>query len=340
MLEAPDVRNTQINACIEREYGLSTTDITFLPIGADVNTAVYRIAVEGGDQYFLKLRRGNFPTGTVTIPHWLATTGMEPLITPIPTRSTGTLWVELDPFTAILYPFVTGRSGWEVDLSHRQWKEFGEGLKALYMSVVPPELTHMNPREGYSSMWRDRITAFLEQAAGKTYSDPVASGLALLLNEKNTTIRHILTRAGKLAQMLVQQPPMSCLCHGDVHAGNILIDTTSSLYIVDWDTLVLAPKERDLMFVGGGVGGVWRRDYEVKWFYEGYGQAEINRTALSYYRFERIVQDIGETCEEIFATTRSGEDHAVMLEQLARQFEPANVVEIAYDTDRQLHAAN
>lgn len=94
------------------------------------------------------------------------------------------------------------------------------------------------------------------------------------------------------------------------------------------------------MFVGGGVGGVWRRDYEVKWFYEGYGQAEINQTALSYYRFERIVQDIGETCEEIFATTRSGEDHSVMLEQLAKQFEPANVVEIAYDTDRQLHAAN
>ncbi len=90
MLEAPDVRDTQITACIERDYGLSTTNITFLLIGADVNTAVYRIAVEGGDQYFLKLRLGDFPAGTVTIPHWLVTMGMEPLITPIPTRSTGT----------------------------------------------------------------------------------------------------------------------------------------------------------------------------------------------------------------------------------------------------------
>ncbi len=29
-----------------------------------------------------------------------------------------------------------------------------------------------------------------------------------------------------------------------------------------------------------------------------------------------------------------------MLEQLAKQFEPANVVDIAYATDRRLHAEN
>ena len=101
---------------------------------------------------------------------------------------------------------------------------------------------------------------------------------------------------------------------------------------MDWDTLVLAPRERDLMFIGGGVGGVWHKPDEVERFYQGYGQSHINRTALSYYRYERIVQDIGETCEKILATEGGGEDRAVMLEQLASQFEPANVVDIAFST--------
>lgn len=107
---------------------------------------------------------------------------------------------------------------------------------------------------------------------------------------------------------------------------------------MDWDTLLLAPKERDLMFVGGGVGGVWPREHEVEWSYQGYGQSDINLTALTYYRYERIVQDIGETCEGLLAMNGGVEERVVMLKQFGRQFEPANVVDIACATDRRLHA--
>lgn len=92
------------------------------------------------------------------------------------------------------------------------------------------------------------------------------------------------------------------------------------------------------MFVGGGVGGVWCADHEAGSFYQGYGQAEINLTALTYYRYERIVQDIGEICEEVMKKEKGGEDRAVMLEQCINQFEPGNVVDIAYATDRKLQS--
>jgi hypothetical protein len=46
------------------------------------------------------------------------------------------------------------------------------------------------------------------------------------------------------------------LCHSDIHAGNILIDVNDDFYIVDWDNPILAPKEHDLMFIGGGQRGV------------------------------------------------------------------------------------
>ena len=31
------------------------------------------------------------------------------------------------------------------------------------------------------------------------------------------------------------------------------------IYIVDWDEPIMAPKERDLMFIGGGVANVWNK---------------------------------------------------------------------------------
>ncbi len=54
----------------------------------------------------------------------------------------------------------------------------------------------------------------------------------------------------------------------------------------------MAPKERDLMFIGGGVANVWNKPHEEKYFYKGYGSIEINIAILAYYRHERIVEDI------------------------------------------------
>jgi spectinomycin phosphotransferase len=68
MLEPPDVQEAQHIACLEAAYGLSITEIAFLPLGADVDTAVYRVVADDTTPYFLKLRRGLFPEATVTIP--------------------------------------------------------------------------------------------------------------------------------------------------------------------------------------------------------------------------------------------------------------------------------
>jgi len=48
------------------------------------------------------------------------------------------------------------------------------------------------------------------------------------------------------------------LCHCDIHAGNVLISEEGAgtrLHVIDWDEPALAPKERDLMFVGAGLPG-------------------------------------------------------------------------------------
>ena len=114
-----------------------------------------------------------------------------------------------------------------------------------------------------------------------------------------------------------------------------MVDANEELAIVDWDEPILAPKERDLMFIGGGVGGIWNTEQETRWFYQGYDSAEIDLVALSYYRYERIVVDLAEHSERIFGMHGSAEERQKGL-GLINQFLPNNVVDIAHRTYQQL----
>ena len=122
MLEKPDIPVTRIAACLQAAYGVTAVQIIFLPLGADQNTAVYRIETNDETACFLKLRSGVFEETAVALPQFLHDQGIRQIIAPLPTK-TGQLCTKLDNFTAILYPFVDGRNGREVKLSAAQWAE-------------------------------------------------------------------------------------------------------------------------------------------------------------------------------------------------------------------------
>ena len=125
------------------------------------------------------------------------------------------------------------------------------------------------------------------------------------------------------------------MCHSDIHAGNILVADRGEIYIVDWDNPICAPKERDLMYAGGGQFSNWRTPQEEEdLFYQGYGRAQIDPAALAYYRYERIVTDIAIYCEQLLGTDEGGEDREQSLKYLMSNFEPGGVIEIAYRGDK------
>lgn len=237
----------------------------------------------------------------------------------------------------ILYPFIEGRDGYEVDLSDRHWGEFGTALKRIHTAVVPPALISRIQQETYSPQWCEIVKTFLARVEDDTFDDPVAIKLAVFLKAKRDEILDLVGRAERLAQALQARSPEFVLCHSDIHAGNILIDANDTFYIVDWDNPILAPKERDLMFIGGGQGfGGHTAQEEETVFYRGYGQTQIDPIALAYYRYERIIQDIAVECEQIFLTTDGGEDREQSLRYLTSNFLPNNTIEIAYKSDKTL----
>jgi spectinomycin phosphotransferase len=238
----------------------------------------------------------------------------------------------------ILYPYVEGRNGYEVNLSERHWVDFGAALKAIHAAVVPPALTRRIRRETYAPRWRETVKTFLERIERDPFADPVAQKLAAFLQANRAEVLDLVRRAERLAQALQARSPECIVCHSDIHAGNILIETEDAFYIIDWDDPILAPKERDLMFIGGGLLGQWRTPQEEETlFYRGYGQTQIDPIALAYYRFERIVEDIAVYCQQIFLTDEGGEDRAQSLHYLKSNFLPNSTIELARQSDKTLN---
>jgi len=86
------------------------------------------------------------------------------------------------------------------------------------------------------------------------------------------------------------------ICHADLHPGNLLRDRAGNVFVVDWDDVMLAPRERDFIFVGEPAHASSRYGSP---FFQGYGQTEIDWTLLTYYRYERVIQDLIEDAGQV-----------------------------------------
>lgn len=334
MLGRPEINDERMIKCLRDEYGLAVENIASLSLGADADTSVYRVAVESGATYFLKLRRANFDEASVTVPSFLSAAGMKQIIPALMTKHRQ-LWADLNPFKATLYPFIEGRAGLEEKMSGQLWFEFGSALKRFHSIDIPIRITGSIPRDDFSSRWREIMKMHLEQVEGEVFHEPIKLEAANLLKSKKAEVLDVVRRAEQLAQMLQRQPPELILSHGDIHGWNLLIDRNDALYIVDWDGLLFAPKERDLMFIGGGHGDSgYTPSEEEAMFYQGYGETDINQTALAYYRYERIVLDLVDDCHQIFVSAEGEETQAAALEDLTNKFLPGVYIEIACRSDQ------
>ena len=333
MLEEPDIEAQRIGACLLAEYGLVVEQVAFLPLGADVNTVVYRVVAGNGTPYFLKLRKGEFDETSVALPKFLSDQGIQQIIPALESIG-GQLWGNMDGYKTILYPFVAGHNGYEVTLGDDHWREFGTALKRIHRAQLPLTLSEGMRSEEFSPYYRQLVASFLSRSDRDVFDDPVAVQAATFLRQKRVEIVKLIERAGQLARAVQEQALEFVVCHSDIHAGNILIAADGAFYIVDWDEPILAPKERDLMYVGGGLlaSGLTPPEEEER-FYPTYGDAPVNALAVAYYRCERIIEDIAAFCEQLLLTNEGGDDREQSFDYLKSNFLPNGTIDIAWRSD-------
>ena len=126
------------------------------------------------------------------------------------------------------------------------------------------------------------------------------------------------------------------LCHADIHTANLLVDPDGALHIVDWDGVMLAPKERDLMFV---TARAKIQSPPEQAFFAGYGNITIDPVAFAYYRYEWVVQELADYGRRILLMEDMSEaTRAEALAGFQELFAPGDVVDVAYGTEQEISA--
>jgi len=325
-----DLLDQNIITCLQAAYGLEIAQLNFLPLGADQHAAVYRIVSCSKAVYFLKLRSGPFNKISLTLPKYLSEQGI-PQVTPPLTTITGALYAALDAFTLILYPFIQGKDATESRLSDTQWVEFGRVLKNIHTVHLPPALERTIPKETFTPWWRENVRIILQQVEIQTYQDPLAAKLKTFLTDNHSEILDLILLTDRFATAVEGLQAEFVPCHADLHAANLLVGEDGSLHILDWDNPVLALKERDLMFIGAGICGVWDKASEGTLFYQGYG-TDADPTCMAYYRNDRIIEDIALFSEHVLEGSGSLEDQERSLHYLQSNFDSGGTIDLALKT--------
>jgi spectinomycin phosphotransferase len=258
--------------------------------------------------------------------------GIPQIIPPINTTQ-GQPHQQIDNSTLIVYPFIDGEDGFHRNLSDNQWITLGQALRQVHELEIPLSIQNQVRRENYSSKWRDAVRSLDKHFEAAPIDNDIALKMIKFIQENRAVIHQLMDRVEHLSQIMVAQSSSFVLCHTDIHGGNVLIDKNDMLYIVDWDEPMMAPKERDLMFIGAGVANVWNKPQEEALFYQGYGKTKVNMTILAYYRHERIVEDIALYCQALLLTAAGGDNRKVMYQHFIDMFKPRGVIDIALHTE-------
>ena len=195
---------------------------------------------ESREERFAGLR-GAFDTAAA-----LREAGLEAVVAPLRARDGGTLHELGARHTVALFPFVEGRSA--------RWGRYeDDGERAAVLELLAalhdgtPHAGGVARRHSLAVPGGGTLERALAEAdspwRGGPFSEPTRRALA----------QHAAALAGAMVQFDRQAARVGgdaswVVSHGEPHAANV-IRTEGGLRLVDWDTVALAPLERDLWLV-------------------------------------------------------------------------------------------
>ncbi|HHS4288392.1 TPA: aminoglycoside O-phosphotransferase APH(9)-Ia [Legionella pneumophila] len=326
-----NIPDQQLIKLLKVYYGIDIHAVQLIVGGADMNAFGYKADSES-NSYFVKLKYGHHDEINLSIIRLLYDSGIKEIIFPIYTRDTK-LFQQIDHFKIIVYPFIDAPNGFTQNLTEKQWQQLGKVLRQIHETSVPTAIQQRLRKETYSPKWREMVRSFYNKIGFDDSDDQITADFKSFFNQKIDSIHRLVDSSEELSQKIQPDLDKYVLCHSDVHAGNVLVVNEESIYIIDWDEPMLAPKVRDLMFIGGGIGNVWNKHHEIDYFYEGYGKTNVDKIILSYYRHERIVEDIAVYGQDLLSRDQNDESRLESFKHFKSMFDPNNVVEIALSSD-------
>lgn len=334
MLEPPKLADEIIIAQLRANYDLKSPALEFLPLGNDARAWAFRVESASGACY-LKLRKGEVNEAALLVPQFLRRRGLRNAVAPLPTTS-GQLFARADAYALTLYPFIEGKSRWDMSLTPTQWRDWGAIMAAIHGAAIPPSLTSAIPRAAFALKWLEKLARVEGALARGRFQHAIAEEMALIWRQNLAQIELSRRRYLALGAQLKGRSPAFLLCHADIHPANIIIDGTGFIHIVDWDETTLAPKERDLMFFVEDGRPAWTTEA----FLSGYGERSLDWLGLAYYKYDWVMQELADYGERVFLSRDlSDSELALALGEFARLFDAGDVVDRAHRAYANLQAS-
>jgi len=152
-------------------------------------------------------------------------------------------------YAAALYPFVDGHI-------HDFGDTFPEAERDQVLRLIgalhasPAVLWGTAHVEDFALPQRHEIAHALDELSAPWETGPYGQRARSWFAVRANRIEHMLSEHDLLAEQARQRPDRMVLTHGEPHPGN-LIETTNGWLLVDWDTALVAPPERDLWHLRG-----------------------------------------------------------------------------------------
>lgn len=201
---------------------------------------------EGADDAFARLRDA---LGTAQA---LRGAGCDFVVAPLPTATNAPLSRIDRRYAVALYPHVDGHSdlGGESPTPEQQ-----RGVLDMIATLhaVPRSATLRAPVDDFAIPHRDELEMAVRGDTDVGNSGPYRAPMSTLLAEHAANIERLLTRYDDLVKEIRNRHRPTVVTHGEPHPGNIM-RTANGWKLIDWDTLLVAPPERDLWSLDPGDG--------------------------------------------------------------------------------------
>ena len=223
------------------------------------------------------------------------------VVAPVPAREGEPVRPLGERYAVAVFPFLPGEPGrWEEPLPPPEREELVAMLAALHR--VDPAAVRL-PRSGLGLSWRDELEQALRDLSRPWTGGPFAEQARALLAAAAGPVRRRLDTLDQQATALAARQPV--ITHGEPHPGNVIHGDNGALMLIDWDTVALAPPERDLWMVATDSGDELRRYTELT-------GRPVDQAPLETYRLRWALDDISCFVRDLRAPHRRtpGTEHA------------------------------
>lgn len=184
----------------------------------------------------------------------LADHGAAYVVAPVPARDGAVTRLLRSRFALSLYPYVTGRSWtWGGYESASQRRDVLDLVVALH--AASGEVGCEAGTDDFAIPRRDGLLEAIDDLAVRWDGGAYSERTRRLLDRHAADVVRVLEHHDRLAAAARRSPERLVLTHGEPHIGNVMA-VGGRLVLIDWDTSLLGPPERDLWMIDAGDGAI------------------------------------------------------------------------------------